>query len=184
MKQNQHTNPYSNKQAQEQNSELVSLVISPASQHMYVYQNDLLLKTYVISTAKNGLGEEKNSFKTPRGKHIIRAKIGSDAPINAIFKERRFTGEIYTPELNQLYPTRDWILTRILWLSGLEPGFNRLGNVDTMQRFVYIHGSPNERPTGTPTSRGCIRMRNEDIIELFNLVPVGTKVLIEHLPEV
>ncbi len=180
MKQKQHTNPTLDEQAQNQNSELVSIVISPALQQMYVYELGNLSKTYTISTAKNGLGEEKNSFKTPRGMHLIRAKIGAGAPLNAIFKERRFTGEVYTPELNQLYPTRDWILTRIMWLSGLEPGFNRLGNVDTMQRYVYIHGSPNERPTGTPTSRGCIRMRNEDILELFELVPVGTKVQILH----
>lgn len=159
----------------------VSIVISPKSQQMFVYKAAELFKTYIISTAKNGLGEEKNSFKTPRGLHMIRAKIGANAPTNAIFKQRRFDGEIYTPEMNVQFPTRDWILTRIMWLSGLEVGKNRLGNVDTMQRFVYIHGSPDERPTGTPSSRGCIRMRNQDIIELFDFVPYGTQVLIEDL---
>lgn len=182
MKQNQHTNHCSDlKQAQGDPLGLVSIVISPKLQQMFLYKADELLKTYVISTARNGLGEEKNSFKTPRGLHMIRAKIGAEAPMNAIFKERRFTGEIYTPEMNVQFPTRDWIVTRILWLSGLELGKNRLGNVDTMQRFVYIHGSPDERPTGNPSSRGCIRMRNQDIIELFDIVPYGTKVLIEDL---
>ena len=148
---------------------------------MHVYKGEELFKTYLISTAKNGLGEVKNSFQTPRGLHMIRAKIGSGAPLNAIFRERRFNGDIYTPEMNELYPTRDWIVTRILWLSGLELGKNRLGNVDTMQRFVYIHGSPDERPMGKPTSRGCIRMRNHDIVELFDFVPYGTRVLIQDL---
>lgn len=153
--------------------------IAPQTQQLFFYRDDQLFKTYVISTAKNGLGEVKNSFQTPRGLHMIRAKIGANAPVNAIFKERRFNGEVYTKEMHEQFPGRDWILTRILWLSGLEPGKNRLGNVDTMQRFIYIHGSPDERPTGNPTSRGCIRMRNQDIIEFFDLVPYGTKVFIE-----
>jgi len=148
---------------------------------MSVLRNNQLLVEYTISTAANGLGEQKNSFKTPRGWHMVRAKVGAEQPINAVFVERRFTGEIYSPELNSKFPDRDWILTRILWLSGLELGFNRLGAVDTMQRFIYIHGSPDERPVGQPTSRGCVRMRNKDIIELFDLVPYGTKVLIEDI---
>ena len=155
------------------------LHLSVAQQKLNLVQDDQVLKSFTISTAKNGLGEEKNSYQTPRGWHMIRAKIGADLPINAVLSSRRFTGEIYTPELNQAYPDRDWILTRILWLSGLEPGFNRLGNVDTMQRYVYIHGSPDERPVGTPTSRGCVRMRNKDILELFDLVPYGTRIFID-----
>lgn len=181
LKQNQPINQNSSTQAQGDPQGLVSIVITPKTQELFLYKDDALLKSYVISTAKNGLGEVKNSFMTPRGLHMVRAKIGANAPINAIFRERRFNGDIYTPEMNELYPTRDWIVTRILWLSGLEPGKNRLGNVDTMQRFVYIHGSPDERPTGKPTSRGCIRMRNQDIIELFDIVPYGTRVLIEDL---
>lgn len=161
--------------------ELASVVISPSRQELSLFKEGALLRTYSISTAKNGLGEEKNSYKTPRGLHMIRAKIGANCPINAIFQSRRFKGEIYSPELNAANPTRDWILTRILWLSGMEIGINRLGNVDTMQRYVYIHGSPDERPMGKPTSRGCIRMRNEDIIEFFDLVSYGTRVLIEPL---
>lgn len=181
MKQKKHIDLCINpKQAFEDSQGLVSIKISPSSQQLYLLDRNRIIKEYTISTAKNGLGEEKNSFKTPRGLHLIRAKIGADLPINAIFKARRFTGKLYTSELNEQDPTKDWILTRILWLSGLEPGFNRLGNLDTMQRYVYIHGSPDDRPTGVPTSRGCIRMRNEDIVELFDLVTYGTRVYIEH----
>jgi lipoprotein-anchoring transpeptidase ErfK/SrfK len=131
---------------------------------------------YEVSTAANGPGEQRGSFCTPRGRHIIRAKIGAGAPENTVFVRRRPTGEIYTPELAARHPGRDWILTRILWLSGCEPGFNRLGEVDTMRRYIYIHGSPDDVPMGVPGSRGCIRMRNRDIIELFDRVAVGTPV--------
>ena len=129
-----------------------------------------------ISTAKNGPGEQFGSNCTPRGRHIIRAKVGAGAPINRVFVGRRSTGEIYTPELRKLYPDRDWILTRILWLSGLEVGKNRLGNVDTMRRYIYIHGCPDEDPMGIPSSHGCVKMRNADIITLFDLVAPGTPV--------
>ena len=135
-----------------------------------------LVARYEVSTAANGPGEQRGSFCTPRGHHIIRAKIGAGAPENTVFVRRRPTGEIYTPELAARHPGRDWILTRILWLSGCEPGLNRLGEVDTMRRYIYIHGSPDEVPMGVPGSRGCIRMRNRDIIELFDRVAVGTPV--------
>jgi lipoprotein-anchoring transpeptidase ErfK/SrfK len=135
-----------------------------------------LLRRYLVSTSKNGPGEANGSFCTPRGKHVIRAKIGAGQPVNSVFVERRPTGEIYSPELAARYPGRDWILTRILWLSGREPGFNRLGNVDTMRRCIYIHGSPDSVEMGKPGSNGCIRMRNADIVELFDLVRVGTEV--------
>lgn len=135
-----------------------------------------LLKQYLISTAKNGAGCEKNSGCTPLGKHIIRAKIGADAPENAVFVGRRMTGEICSPELMAQHPNRDWILTRILWLSGTEVGKNRLGNVDTMQRYIYIHGSPDSAQMGVPGSHGCVRMKNSEMIALFDLVPVGTTV--------
>lgn len=135
---------------------------------------------YSISTAKNGVGCKKNSGCTPLGEHIIRAKIGSGAIPNTIFVGRRPTGEICTPELMVQFPDRDWILTRILWLSGKEPGKNRLGNVDTMQRYIYIHGSPDNAEMGKIGSHGCVRMRNADIIELFDLVDAGTSVLIKE----
>lgn len=131
---------------------------------------------YSVSTAANGVGCMKDSNCTPLGKHIIRAKIGAGATPNTVFVGRRPTGEIYTPELHAIHPQRDWILTRILWLSGTEVGFNRLGNVDTMQRYIYIHGTPNDTELGKPGSHGCIRMANADVIELFDLVAVGTPV--------
>jgi L,D-transpeptidase YbiS len=136
------------------------------------------LKRYLVSTSRNGAGEEQGSFCTPRGEHIVRAKIGSGHPVDTVFVRRRPTGEIWTPELTERFPGRDWILTRILWLSGCEVGRNRLGEVDTMRRYIYIHGSPDAVEIGKPGSIGCIRMRNQDIVELFELVPPGTDVTI------
>ncbi len=133
---------------------------------------------YSISTAAKGVGCEKNSGCTPLGSHIIRAKIGAGAAINSVFVGRRLTGEICTPELMSEHSNRDWILTRILWLSGTEPGFNRLGNVDTMQRYIYIHGTPDSTDMSKIGSHGCVRMRNDDIVALFELVEAGTPVLI------
>ncbi|MDN2659556.1 L,D-transpeptidase [Neptunomonas phycophila] len=135
---------------------------------------------FSISTAANGAGEQTGSGCTPRGLHIIRAKIGAGLPENAVFIGRRFTGEIYSSALAQSNPGRDWILTRILWLSGCEPGVNRLGNVDSMRRYIYIHGTPETEPMGVPASHGCIRMRNNDLLTLFNRVSVGTPLLIEE----
>ena len=134
---------------------------------------------YPIATAFNGTGELNGSNCTPRGKHIIRAKIGAGCPENTVFVGRRPTGDIYSPELKEKYPDRDWILTRILWLSGCEVGFNRLGEVDTMRRFIYIHATPDCVPMGVPSSHGCIRMRGPDIIDLFNRSAVGTPINIE-----
>ena len=155
--------------------------ISIADQTLSLLNHDHeLLAQYVVSTAANGVGCEKDSGCTPLGAHIIRAKIGGDAPANTVFVGRRPTGEIYTPELMAEFPNRDWILTRILWLSGQEVGKNRLGNVDTMQRYIYIHGSPDTTRMGQVGSHGCIRMRNADIIQLFDKVPVGTPVIIHE----
>ena len=134
--------------------------------------------SYPVSTAKLGPGEKKNSYCTPRGKHIIRAKIGMNAIRGEIFKSRRTTGEVYSIN-NQHDQNSDWILTRILWLSGTEVGKNRLGNVDTMQRYIYIHGIPDEFSLDIPRSKGCINMNNDDVIELFDLVDIGTSVLIQ-----
>lgn len=135
-----------------------------------------VVRDYRISTAKNGSGERINSNCTPRGWHVVRVKIGEGVPENAVFVARRPTGEIYSENLKKQHPDRDWILTRILWLSGLEPGFNRLGDVDTMRRYIYIHGAPDDSPIGTPASAGCIQMRNQELIEMFDRVEVGTLV--------
>jgi L,D-transpeptidase YbiS len=136
-------------------------------------------RTYSVSTAKNGPGEKNGSLCTPRGRHIVRAKIGAGQPAGTVFVRRRPTGEVWTPGLHAKYPGRDWILTRILWLSGCERGRNRLGDVDTMRRYIYIHGSPESAEMGTPGSIGCVRMRNRDIVELFDLVPPYTGVEIK-----
>ena len=135
-----------------------------------------VLHSYSVSTAANGAGEVTGSYCTPRGKHLVRAKIGAGLAANTILVGRRPNGEIYCRELAERFPTRDWILTRILWLSGCEPGRNRLGQVDTMRRYIYIHGSPDTTPMGRPGSHGCIRMRNADIVELFERVPPYTPV--------
>ena len=134
--------------------------------------------SYLISTSKYGPGELKNSFCTPRGKHIIRAKIGTGQQPGTIFKNRRPTGEVFSESKHRL-EGGDWILTRILWLSGIEKGRNRLGNVDTMQRFIYIHGTPDKTVLGIPMSKGCINMSNEDVIQVFDSVEIGTIVYIE-----
>ncbi|MGA9032597.1 MAG: L,D-transpeptidase [Sulfuricaulis sp.] len=138
-------------------------------------QERILMQTR-ISTARNGVGEKNGSEKTPRGAHYIRARIGAGLPADAVLVSRRPTGEIYSPSLRTAFPNRDWILTRILWLCGLEPGKNRLGKVDTMRRYIYIHGCPDEDPMGVPGSRGCVKMRNREIIELFDHVAPGTRV--------
>ena len=139
-----------------------------------------VLRCYPVSTASRGVGEQRGRYCTPRGKHLIRAKIGAGQAENTVFVARRPSGEIYSPELGASFPERDWILTRILWLSGCDPMFNRLANVDTMRRYIYIHGSPETVAMGTPGSHGCIRMRNADIIELFDRVPVYTPVEISE----
>ncbi len=133
-------------------------------------------KSYPVSTAVNGPGERTGSHCTPRGRHVVRAKIGAGQPLHAVFVSRRPTGEVYTPEMGAAEPGRDWILSRILWLSGREQGFNRLGDCDSMRRYIYIHGTPDERFEQAPRSHGCIRMRNADVAELFNLVPAYTQV--------
>jgi L,D-transpeptidase YbiS len=148
--------------------------VSLAAQRLDLKRDGRPWKTYTVSTSKHGAGEVQGSLQTPRGRHVIRAKIGTGAPLNAVFRARRQTGELYSPELKRAFPDRDWILTRILWLSGTELGRNRLGNVDTMRRYIYIHGMPDSEPLGVPGSIGCIRMANRDIVELFDLVPVGT----------
>jgi hypothetical protein len=133
---------------------------------------------YPVSTALNGAGERNGSGCTPRGRHYIRALIGAGQPLNTVFVGRRPTGEILTPELATRYPQRDWILTRILWLCGREPGKNRLGQVDSFRRFIYIHGTPDNEPMGSPQSHGCVRMRNDQVSELFSQVRPGTPVYI------
>lgn len=155
----------------------MKLLVSVARQTLSVIDDDgTTLKIYPVSTATAGVGEVSGSYQTPRGRHHIRAKIGAGLPANSVLVRRRPTGEVWSPDLYERFPGRDWILTRILWLSGCEPGRNRLGCVDTMRRYVYIHGSPDTAQMGVAGSHGCIRMRNADIIELFDRVPCYTAV--------
>ncbi len=152
--------------------------ISISDQKLTLFDGNKLIKQYSISTAKNGPGEEMDSECTPCGEHIITEKIGEGSESNSVFVGRIATGELYDPTLRELHPERDWILTRILWLSGTEEGKNKGVNVDSYDRYIYIHGSPDDVEMGQPGSRGCVRMRNMDVVELFDLIDVGTRVII------
>ena len=152
--------------------------VNISKQILSLFEGDDVIKQYTISTAKSGPGEQMDSECTPRGKHLIREKIGAGCVANTVFVGREPTGELYHPELREQFPDRDWILTRILWLSGCEAGKNKGGNVDSYDRYIYIHGGPDDLAMGVPGSRGCIRMRNADMIELFDLVDTETGVII------
>lgn len=154
--------------------------VSIGQQTLRLYRGEKLDREWSVSTASNGPGEQSGSECTPRGAHVVRAKIGDGLPLNAVLMGRRPTGEVYSGQLAERYPDRDWVLTRILWLSGCEPGRNRLGNVDSMRRYIYIHGTPDSEPMGEPRSHGCIRMRNKDVLQLFDRIDVGCPVLIEE----
>ena len=158
----------------------MKIEISAAAQQLTLFDDaGAVVRRYPVSTSKNGLGETNGSYCTPRGRHIGRAKIGAGWEAGAVLVGRRPTGDLWTPELAAQDPGRDWMLTRILWLSGCEPGFNRLGEVDTMRRYIYIHGAPETAEMGKPGSIGCVRMRNADIVELFDFVPAYTGVDVE-----
>ncbi len=156
--------------------------VSIDEQRLQLLKDDEVIMDVAVSTASNGPGEVINSECTPRGWHRVRARIGAACPVNTVFSGRRPTGELYTPKMRADNPGRDWIITRILWLCGEEPGKNRLGEVDTMRRYIYIHGAPDDDPMGIPSSHGCVKMRNTEVVELFNSVPVGTRVLIQEAP--
>ncbi len=153
--------------------------VSIADQRLYLESDQQVLASYSVSTAKNGVGEQEGSGCTPRGEHEIAEKIGQGADPYSVFIARQQTGEIYSSVLAVQHPERDWILTRILWLRGCEPGFNLGGQVDSFNRYIYIHGTPDTEPMGIPRSKGCIRMRNSELIELFDKVEPGTRVRIE-----
>jgi L,D-transpeptidase YbiS len=157
-----------------------TIYISIAKQILQLKQHGRVDFECAVSTAKNGVGEINGSEQTPRGWHYIRARIGDGQPSNTVFVGRRPTGEIYSPVLRIQQPERDWILTRILWLCGLEPGFNRLGRIDTMRRYIYIHGCPDEDSFAQPSSHGCIKLHNPDMLALFDRVAAGTRVLISE----
>lgn len=155
------------------------ITINHAQQQLQLIRNEAVVVSYAISTAQNGLGERQGSGQTPRGEHVIHKKIGGDMPMGTVFVGREPTGEVYSPELAAQHPDRDWILTRILWLAGTEIGKNCGGSVDTLQRYIYIHGTPDTEPMGSPASHGCIRMHNTDVVELFAQVAENTPVFIQ-----
>lgn len=156
------------------------LDISIAEQRLRLLDNDNVQTEYPVSTAKNGPGQTRGSYCTPLGWHKVCAKIGGGQPMHSVFSARRPTGEIYSPQMAAEQPQRDWILSRILWLRGLEPGKNLYGAVDSCWRYIYIHGSPDELLDGTPQSHGCVRMLNADVLALFDAVNVGCRVLIHE----
>jgi lipoprotein-anchoring transpeptidase ErfK/SrfK len=158
------------------------LHISIADQHLYGFADGQLCLRLPVSTALNGAGERSGSNCTPRGRHQVRAKIGDGLPEGAVLRGRRWTGEIWSASLDAQFPGRDWILTRILWLSGCEPGINRLGQVDTFRRYIYLHGTPDTQPMGVPLSHGCVRLRNADLLTLFPHVPPHCAVMIDEAP--
>lgn len=155
------------------------IVISIAKQEMTCFDEDYPVSIQPVSTAKKGVGEKKDSLCTPRGWHKIHALLGKDYPINSVLVGRKWTGELYTEELAAQYPKRDWILTRIIQLDGLEPGRNKGGQVDTLERYIYLHGTPDSCVLGIPGSHGCIRMNNSEIIKLVNWAETGTLVYIQ-----
>ncbi len=156
-----------------------SIIILSKEQTMFCYEDEKLYKMYPVSTGKNGMGEQTGSECTPRGKHRIYSVIGLESPVNSVFVARKWTGEYYTPELAMQFPDRDWILTRILQLDGMESGYNQGGNLDSLQRYIYIHGTPDSTQLGIPGSHGCVRMRNTDVIELAAWVMINTLVWIK-----
>lgn len=158
------------------------LHISLADQCLYGFADGQLLLRLKVSTALNGPGERNGSGCTPRGLHQVRVKIGAGLPLGAVLRGRRWTGEVWSPELHEQFPGRDWILSRILWLSGCEPGRNRLGEVDTFRRYIYLHGTPDTEPMGVARSHGCVRLRNSDLLTLFARVPVHCAVRIDEAP--
>lgn len=154
------------------------LHIDVAQQQLHLMRSGAIERSYAVSTALNGVGEVRGSGCTPRGQHRIRAKVGVGCAPGTVFVGRRATGEVYSPALAAQHPGRDWILSRILWLDGCEPGVNRGGAVDTLRRFIYLHGCPDGLPMGVPASHGCVRMTNVDVMDLFDRVEVGTRVYI------
>ena len=157
-------------------SAVPTIEVSLTRQQLVLHDGAPVPQVFAVSTSRYGPGEQAGSLCTPRGLHVIRAKIGAGLPTGAVIRGRRFTGEVLTPDIAGRFPDRDWILTRILWLSGLEQGRNRLGAVDSMRRYIYIHGTPEAEPMEVPFSHGCIRMRNADVVLLFDRVTVGTRV--------
>jgi L,D-transpeptidase YbiS len=160
-------------------AEPMRLIVDVGEQRLQLVDAGNVIKHWAVSTATKGLGEQFGSECTPRGAHRVRIKIGAGCRPGTVFVGRRPTGERYSTDLAKASPGRDWILTRILWLTGCESGVNRGGACDTLRRYIYIHGCPDSEPMGQPASHGCIRMRNDAVIELFDLIDTGCPVDIQ-----
>lgn len=154
------------------------LEIDTTCQRLSIWKGGELAAVYPVSTGLAGTGQYEGSGQTPLGWHYVRAAIGDGEPVGSVFRGRRPTGECFSAELAAAYPQRDWILTRILWLCGLEPGHNRGGDVDSQRRYIYLHGTPPDQPIGEPASHGCIRLRDEDLLAVFAVARPGTPVWI------
>lgn len=154
------------------------LYVSVKHQQMYLIEKDSIIKKYTVSTAKKGVGNELHSLKTPIGLHSVKRKIGDNVPLGGILEARVYNGSKATIYEDKTKADGDYVTTRILWLDGEEIGVNKGRNVDTYNRFIYIHGTPEEGYIGEPVSHGCIRMKNTDVIELYDLIDEGTPVLI------
>ncbi|UYG01410.1 L,D-transpeptidase [Halomonas sp. GD1P12] len=152
------------------------LEIDLTEQRLRAWQGTRVVHECTVSSGANGVGQHEGSGQTPGGWHYVRASIGQGLPENAVFRGRRFTGEVFSPTLGEQNPDRDWILTRILWLCGLEPGVNRGGSVDSQRRYIYLHGTPPHEPMGVAASHGCVRLRNQDLLWVFEVAVPGTPV--------
>ena len=162
----------------ESHSQNNEIIVDISEQRLYLYNNDNLVQSFPVSTSKYGEGQIENSFKTPLGLHEIKEKIGDKAPINTIFAARENTNKIAEIQINPNDTENDFVTSRILWLDGLENGINRGVGVDSYSRYIYIHGTHEEGLIGQKASHGCIRMFNNDVIELYDMVSEGTKVQI------
>jgi len=155
------------------------ILVDVPQQSLSLYEHDQCLQSWPVSTASRGCGNDRDSLKTPLGAHRIAEKIGAGCQAHTIFKAREDTGCLADVIMQAHSGDEDLITSRILWLKGIEAGKNLNGDVDTQQRYIYIHGTPEEGLIGQPVSHGCIRMRNRDVIELFELVEVETLVFIK-----
>lgn len=158
------------------NTETDYLIVDVTAQQIQWWSEGVCTGSWPVSTASRGTGQRNGSGCTPLGRHYVRAMVGGGMPEGTVFVARRPTGEIHTSQLSRQYPERDWILSRILWLCGLEWGHNRGPEVDSFRRYIYIHGTPDSEPMGVPRSHGCIRMRNRDVIALYERVQPGMRV--------
>ena len=157
----------------------IEIIVDISDQRLYLIEGSIIIESYPISSSKYGEGSIENSFKTPLGKHIIKEKIGSGAPLNTIFVARVNTNEKANIIRSLDDSEDDYVTSRILWLDGLEEGINKGEGVDSFNRFIYIHGTHEEGLIGQKSSHGCIRMFNNDVVKLYDIVKKGTKVYIK-----